>query len=176
MILVDTKVNGVNFTSANLTQTKLNSRTLGEAIFDQADLTGANLANSDVSNADLSNTILKELTISNTNFAAASLHNSFTLHLPGEWDEDTLDALLNHFNKQSSLLTSLNTIDNRYSELKKLVLQLVHSLDQPDINLSHVTLPLLDIAKRLNFDDIIYMSYSIDFRSKVIFTMEEEGL
>ncbi|CAA2931305.1 hypothetical protein ARSQ2_02458 [Arsenophonus endosymbiont of Bemisia tabaci Q2] len=32
------------------------------------------------------------------------------------------------------------------------------------------------IAKRLNFDDIIYMSYSIDFRSKVIFTMEEEGL
>ncbi|WP_181994188.1 LysR family transcriptional regulator, partial [Arsenophonus endosymbiont of Bemisia tabaci] len=33
----------------------------------------------------------------------------------------------------------------------------------------------LDIAKRLNFDDIIYMSYSIDFRRKVIFTMEEEG-
>ncbi|WP_238334441.1 IS630 transposase-related protein, partial [Arsenophonus endosymbiont of Bemisia tabaci] len=33
-----------------------------------------------------------------------------------------------------------------------------------------------DIAKRLNFDDIIYMSYSIDFRRKVIFTMEEEGL
>ncbi|WP_202880411.1 hypothetical protein, partial [Arsenophonus endosymbiont of Bemisia tabaci] len=32
------------------------------------------------------------------------------------------------------------------------------------------------IAKRLNFDDIIYMSYSIDFRRKVIFTMEEEGL
>ncbi|CAA2930478.1 HTH-type transcriptional regulator ArgP [Arsenophonus endosymbiont of Bemisia tabaci Q2] len=30
-----------------------------------------------------------------------------------------------------------------------------------------------DIAKRLNFDDIIYMSYSIDFRSKVIFTIEE---
>ncbi|WP_338078271.1 IS630 transposase-related protein [Arsenophonus endosymbiont of Bemisia tabaci] len=32
------------------------------------------------------------------------------------------------------------------------------------------------IAKRLNFDDIIYISYSIDFRRKVIFTMEEEGL
>ncbi|CAA2930001.1 IS630 transposase-related protein [Arsenophonus endosymbiont of Bemisia tabaci] len=32
------------------------------------------------------------------------------------------------------------------------------------------------IAKRLNFDDIIYMSYSIDFRSKMIFTMEAEGL
>ncbi|WP_181994777.1 hypothetical protein, partial [Arsenophonus endosymbiont of Bemisia tabaci] len=31
----------------------------------------------------------------------------------------------------------------------------------------------LVIAKRLNFDDIIYMSYSIDFRRKVIFTMEE---
>ncbi|WP_255487710.1 hypothetical protein [Arsenophonus endosymbiont of Bemisia tabaci] len=26
-----------------------------------------------------------------------------------------------------------------------------------------------NIAKRLNFDDIIYMSYSIDFRRKVIF-------
>ncbi|CAA2930635.1 hypothetical protein ARSQ2_01768 [Arsenophonus endosymbiont of Bemisia tabaci Q2] len=35
---------------------------------------------------------------------------------------------------------------------------------------------LLCIAKRLNFDDIIYMSYSIDFKRKVIFTMEEEGL
>ncbi|CAA2929773.1 Iron-binding protein IscA [Arsenophonus endosymbiont of Bemisia tabaci Q2] len=32
------------------------------------------------------------------------------------------------------------------------------------------------IAKRLNFDDIICMSYTIDFRRKVIFTMEEEGL
>ncbi|WP_181995343.1 hypothetical protein, partial [Arsenophonus endosymbiont of Bemisia tabaci] len=32
------------------------------------------------------------------------------------------------------------------------------------------------IAKRLNFDDIIYMSYSINFRRKMIFTMEEEGL
>lgn len=152
VILVDTNLNGVNFTSANLTQAKLNGLTLREAIFDQADLTGANLANSDVSNADLSNTILKELTISNTNFAGASLHDSFTLHLPGEWDEDTLDALLNHFNNQSSLLTSLNTIDNRYSELKnKLALQLVHSLDQPDINLSHVTLPLLDILGKPPF-------------------------
>ncbi|CAA2929363.1 hypothetical protein ARSQ2_00448 [Arsenophonus endosymbiont of Bemisia tabaci Q2] len=35
---------------------------------------------------------------------------------------------------------------------------------------------LYHIAKRLNFDDIIYMSYSIDFRRKVIFTIEEEGL
>ncbi|WP_181995272.1 hypothetical protein, partial [Arsenophonus endosymbiont of Bemisia tabaci] len=35
---------------------------------------------------------------------------------------------------------------------------------------------LAGITKRLNFDDIIYMSYSIDFRRKVIFTMEEEGL
>ncbi|WP_181995044.1 hypothetical protein [Arsenophonus endosymbiont of Bemisia tabaci] len=34
----------------------------------------------------------------------------------------------------------------------------------------------LGIAKRLNFDDIIYMRYSIYFRRKVIFTMEEEGL
>ncbi|CAA2930716.1 hypothetical protein ARSQ2_01852 [Arsenophonus endosymbiont of Bemisia tabaci Q2] len=34
----------------------------------------------------------------------------------------------------------------------------------------------MHIAKRLNFDEIIYMSYSIDFRRKVIFTMEEEGL
>ncbi|WP_238334463.1 IS630 transposase-related protein, partial [Arsenophonus endosymbiont of Bemisia tabaci] len=32
------------------------------------------------------------------------------------------------------------------------------------------------IAKQLNFDYIIYMSYSIDFRRKVIFTMEEEEL
>ncbi|WP_338078299.1 replication initiator protein A, partial [Arsenophonus endosymbiont of Bemisia tabaci] len=32
---------------------------------------------------------------------------------------------------------------------------------------------LYAIAKRLNFDDIIYMSYSINFRRKVIFTMEE---
>ncbi|WP_238334497.1 Rpn family recombination-promoting nuclease/putative transposase, partial [Arsenophonus endosymbiont of Bemisia tabaci] len=38
------------------------------------------------------------------------------------------------------------------------------------------SLPDKLIAWRLNFDDIIYMSYSIDFRRKVIFTMEEEGL
>lgn len=43
-------------------------------------------------------------------------------------------------------------IDNWYSELKnKFALQLVHSLDQPDINLSHVTLPLLDILGKPPF-------------------------
>ncbi|WP_420837720.1 IS630 transposase-related protein [Arsenophonus endosymbiont of Bemisia tabaci] len=41
---------------------------------------------------------------------------------------------------------------------------------------SSFTINQRHIAKRLNFDDIIYISYSINFRRKVIFTMEEEGL
>ncbi|WP_181995306.1 hypothetical protein, partial [Arsenophonus endosymbiont of Bemisia tabaci] len=45
-----------------------------------------------------------------------------------------------------------------------------------DANYRHFDANYRHIAKRLNFDDIIYMSYSIDFRRKVIFTMEEEGL
>ncbi|HGJ5897361.1 pentapeptide repeat-containing protein [Arsenophonus apicola] len=150
--LIDTNLQGVNFTNANLTKANLNALTLRGAIFNQADLTGANLANTDVSNADLSNTILKELSIMNTNFAGASLNDSFTLHLPNEWDEDELDGMLNHFNNQSSLLTSLNSIDDRYQELKnKLALQLIHSFDQPDINLNHVTLPLVDILGKPSF-------------------------
>ncbi|MFV9997697.1 MAG: pentapeptide repeat-containing protein [Arsenophonus endosymbiont of Dermacentor nuttalli] len=118
MTLVQSNLHGVNLINTNLTQAYLNDLTLREAILDQADLTRANLVNTDVSNADLSNTILKELTIKNTNFAGASLNDSFTLHLPHEWDEDNLDAILNHLNNQSSnnqssLLTSLNSIDNR---------------------------------------------------------------
>ncbi|WGL98747.1 pentapeptide repeat-containing protein [Arsenophonus sp. aPb] len=150
--LAHTKLQGANFTNAKLTQAYLNDLTLHEAIFDQADLTGANLAKTDVSNADLSNTILKELSIMNTNFAGASLNDSFTLRLPDEWDEDVLDVVLNHFNNRSSLLTSLNSIDDRYQELKnKLALQLIHSLDQPNINLKHVTLPLLDFLAKPAF-------------------------
>ncbi|HGJ5867230.1 pentapeptide repeat-containing protein [Arsenophonus nasoniae] len=150
--LAHANLQGTNFTKAKLIKAYLNDLTLREAIFDQADLTGANLKDTDVSNADLSNTILKELTIYNTNFAGASLNDSFTLRLPNEWDEDQLDGVLNHFNNQSSLLISLNSIDDRYQELKnKLALQLIHSLDQPDINFNHVTLPLLDILGKPSF-------------------------
>ncbi|HGJ5864136.1 MAG TPA: pentapeptide repeat-containing protein [Arsenophonus nasoniae] len=150
--LAHANLQGTNFTKAKLIKAYLNDLTLREAIFDQADLTGANLKDTDISNADLSNTILKELTIYNTNFAGASLNDSFTLRLPNEWDEDQLDGVLNHFNNQSSLLISLNSIDDRYQELKnKLALQLIHSLDQPDINLNHVTLPLLDILGKPSF-------------------------
>lgn len=55
--------------------------------------------------------------------------------------------ILNHFaHEEGSFLTSINSIDDRYRELKtKLALQLIHSLDRTDINLAQARLPLIEV-------------------------------
>ncbi|WP_119712470.1 hypothetical protein [Arsenophonus endosymbiont of Aleurodicus floccissimus] len=64
-----------------------------------------------------------------------------------------MDLILDHFhNLEGSLLTSIDSIDDRYRELKtKLALQLIHSLDLPGINLLQVRLPLIEILGRPPF-------------------------
>ncbi|MFS1564038.1 MAG: pentapeptide repeat-containing protein [Candidatus Arsenophonus phytopathogenicus] len=97
----------------NLTEVKMIKANLSHA-----NLTNTNLINVDLSNIDSHSAILEELNINNTNFAGASLNNTLTLALPNNWSARNLEAKLNHFNYQGSLLTSIASIDDKYNELK----------------------------------------------------------
>ncbi|HGJ5892595.1 MAG TPA: pentapeptide repeat-containing protein [Arsenophonus apicola] len=165
--LTEIKLNKANLSNANLKASKLiradlqsaklknanlTNAILTDANLDGADLSGVTLVGTDIRNVDLSKTTLTQLHIRNTDFTGTVLNDTFTLGLPTNWNDDKLDLMLNHFNNPGSILTSINSIDNAYDKLKtQLVIQLIHSLDQPGINLNRVTLPLLDIIARLPF-------------------------
>ncbi len=79
-------------------------------------------------------------------------HVRFRGSAGGKFPCATRYITLNHFNNQSSLLTSINSIDNKYNELKiKLACQLITSLEKSNANLINVTLPLLDIFGKTSF-------------------------
>ncbi|WGL99603.1 pentapeptide repeat-containing protein [Arsenophonus sp. aPb] len=161
--LTEANMTGANLFIANLTNANLSKANLAGADLTETNLVGVNLAGANLTgatlnkvnlnNIDLHDVILRELDINQTNFAGAILNDSLTLALPVRWDATDLDIKLNHFNNQGSLLTSIDSIDDHYSELKtKLALQLIHSLDQPNINLSSVALPLLDTFSKAPFN------------------------
>ncbi|MDR5616752.1 pentapeptide repeat-containing protein [Arsenophonus sp.] len=176
--LIEVDLTGANLTraklgntiliDANLTNANLMNANLAHADLTEVDLTGANLTGADLiganlSEVDFSNAILKELNINAANFSDAILNNTLTLFLPKIWNDDSLDITLNHFNNQSSLLTSINSIDNKYNELKiKLACQLITSLEKSNANLINVTLPLLDIFGKTSFMTNGYISHFVN--------------
>lgn len=149
----------VNLTGANLTNACLVGTDFTRTNLTNTNLTGANLAGANLMGVDLSSAILKKLNINATNFSDASLNNTLTLSLPKRWNDRNLDTTLNHFNNQNSLLTSINSIDDKYNELKtKLACQLITSLEKHNTNLIDVTFPLLDILGNASFMTNAYIS------------------
>ncbi|CAA2929579.1 DNA repair protein RadA [Arsenophonus endosymbiont of Bemisia tabaci Q2] len=86
--------------------------------------------------------------------------------------EHCIDCSIMLDGEADSRFRTLRSHKNRFDAVNELS---VFSMTEK--RLKEVSKPsAIAIARRLNFDDIIYMSYSIDFRRKVIFTMEEERL
>nr|WP_255479096.1 pentapeptide repeat-containing protein [Arsenophonus endosymbiont of Aphis craccivora] len=173
--LTNTDLEGANLTDANLTKVNLNEANLTEANLTNANLqlanltdanlinvnlTGTNLAGTDFSGALLRRINFRDANLADANlagvdiiavdFSGALLNSTLTINPFIEWNDETLDLILNHFhNLEGSLLTSIDSIDDRYSELKtKLALQLIHSLDRPGINFLQVRLPLIEVLGR----------------------------
>lgn len=160
-ILNDAKLNNANLLRANLKETNLVNADLINADLTQATLSHtnlmhANLPHADLTQTDLSHANLQQVSIHGTNFSGAILDNTidnFTLSLPSKWNEHNLEFELNHFNPQGrSILTSIDSIDDKYSQLKtKLALQVIHSLEHSTVNLTNVTPSLLDIFSKALF-------------------------
>ena len=98
----------------------------------------------------------KSLTWWPNNNDSAILDNTidnFTLSLPSKWNEHNLEFELNHFNPQGrSILISIDSIDDKYSQLKtKLALQVIHSLEHSTVNLTNVMPSRLDIFSKALF-------------------------
>ncbi|XBS69081.1 pentapeptide repeat-containing protein [Acerihabitans sp. KWT182] len=114
-----------NFTGANLTG---------------VDLSGAFLEGSNFKGATLNHA---KLQINCANFTDAALDNAdITINPPEAWDEWHLDCLLNSDNNQDTIFSTINTIDDKYRDLKvNLIHQIIDSLVQDNVDMEDPTFP-----------------------------------
>ncbi|WGO84724.1 pentapeptide repeat-containing protein [Arsenophonus apicola] len=162
---------GLNLSNVNLAATMLSGADLSDCNLQSKDLTDtclikANLNGANLSKVNLTRAIMNEANLSNADFKGADLNGAI---LTGAildkaklsdiafpvWNIDNLDLYLNHINNNSSLLTTIDSIDEKYHDIKiSLVHQLINSLNQrsPDISLSSVVDPLLDILAKTSYN------------------------
>ncbi|WP_180560533.1 pentapeptide repeat-containing protein [Arsenophonus endosymbiont of Apis mellifera] len=145
--LIDTNLANANLQLANLTDSYLINVNLANTNLAGVDFSGAFLRRINFRGANLGDANLEGVDIISVDFSGALLNNTLSLNPFIEWSDANLDLILNHFaHEEGSFLTSINSIDDRYRELKtKLALQLIHSLDRTDINLAQARLPLIEV-------------------------------
>lgn len=162
--LINTNLTEANLTESNLQDISLNWVTLSRASLARANLRGGCLQNvklneTDLREADLQGARLGKLSLNSANLEGAVLDNVVLknplLWLPLWWDEENLDYLLNHLSipERGSLLTMMDSIDARYSDIKvKMAGELATSL-QGASSLPLVTHALLDVLSKAPWKD-----------------------
>lgn len=164
--LKKTNLHGANLYEANLLGANLTGANLGNAFLEKTNFQHADLANADVSNASFSHTDLQSSNLSGTNLSNSILNGvklnkanlgdnpqaDSLLSLP-EWNPDNLDRYLNHCNNQSgSLLTTIDSIDEKHADLKvEMARKLVSSLQGVDV--SAVALALMDVLSKAPYNE-----------------------
>ncbi|MEG0870436.1 MAG: pentapeptide repeat-containing protein [Hafnia sp.] len=160
--LSDTKLNSAtlnhsNLTGAKLGDTQLPPSNLKGTIFNGVRLNEYNLQNVAANQINMSGARLSATTVTRMFFNTT--HDKFPdlggVHLEkaeeipltlkaGCWDFENIDRCLNHIDNGTSLLTAIDSIDNKYDSTKiKLALQLLKSLE--GVNTSPITEALVDI-------------------------------
>ncbi|HGJ5891411.1 MAG TPA: pentapeptide repeat-containing protein [Arsenophonus apicola] len=144
--LAEANLSHTNLSSTNFTNAKLNSANLSNANFTKAKLNGADLSKANFKGANLNGAIL-----TGANLDKAKLSD---IALP-VWNIDNLDRYLNYINNDSSLLTTIDSIDEKYNKIKiTLVHQLMNSLDNSaeEVSLLSVVEPLLNTLAKAPYN------------------------
>jgi uncharacterized protein YjbI with pentapeptide repeats len=149
--LSETRLDYANLQDANLQGANLQGTKLVDADLQGADLTGAklsrcillrvNLKNADLKNADLQNTslIIANLNGANLDCVDISLDLKF-------FNQKATILFLDHTNFGNSLLTTIDSIGDKYVALKiKLMNQLIDKINSEEISIDHLLDPILDI-------------------------------
>ncbi|HEY0210631.1 pentapeptide repeat-containing protein [Acerihabitans sp.] len=145
-----------NLSGANLNQVDLQRADLQTADLSNADLTGADLLRGNLKAANLSGAILKNSILIGVELNGANLGRdpqADSLLLLPRWTPCNLDLYLNHVHNTTSgsLLTMMDSIDERYASLKvKMARKIMKSLKNIDI--SSVTQALLDVLAKAPYD------------------------
>lgn len=172
--LMSANLREVNFVMATMCQANLSDSDLQFSTFTDADLTDANLSETDLSYTNFTNAKLNGANLSHANLIGAKLNGAdlvgaklCNIALP-VWDENQLDIYLNHINNASSLLTTIDSIDNKYNNKKiALIHELIDSLDKRSahVSLSSVVAPLLDTLAKAPYNQdqkiINWLSHNI---------------
>ena len=180
---------GANLSWANLSEANLSGADLREAYLRGANLRGADLSRANLSGADLSRADLigADWTGANLSWANLSEANLSGANLTGAvFDADTqiklfdsdmynLDLAFNHINNPSgSILTTINSINDKYKELKNnLMCQVFSHLKDKDIN--EISEALLDILFNSSFDYTEALTTVPEFTDKLLQTIYTKG-
>ncbi|RXK34344.1 hypothetical protein BBD39_10965 [Arsenophonus endosymbiont of Bemisia tabaci Asia II 3] len=159
--LMNAELSEVNFVGATMHKANLSDSNLHSSIFIDTDLTDVNLTKTNLCFANFTNAKLNGANLSQANMLGAKLNGADltgaklgNIALPF-LDETLLDTYLNHINNDFSLLTTIDSIDNKYNDKKiELVHQLVDSLDKRSSNtsLSSVVELLLDTLAKAPYN------------------------
>lgn len=168
--LKKSKLNYVNFTNANLKNINLSNADLTYVNFTNTNLAKTNLNNSDISfsnfdYANLSEASLIEIVIAGANFTNA-IFSENTKFIPFI-NYKNINIWFNHLNNsQKTILTTINSIDDKYKELKlNLMNQVIKFLETKDI--TSIKNALNDILHNQTFDYSEVLNKNQIFTSKI---------
>ncbi|WP_413742479.1 pentapeptide repeat-containing protein [Sodalis sp. RH15] len=135
-------LSGADLREADLSKSDLGEASLKNAILLKTDLTDVQLAGTYLCNADLNGAKLNGANLSNLS------RQGPLLYFP-PWDADNIKIFLDHraSGRNGSLLTMMDSIDERYADVKvQMARELMHSLQ--DVDVSSVALLLRDVLSK----------------------------
>ena len=164
--LMNASIQQIQFVKATMDKANFSNSDLYLSDFTDADLTNANLSNTKLNFTNFTNAKLNKAILSEADFTCANLNGAVLtganldnaklnyIYLP-EWNSEHLDIYLNHINNNSSLLTTIDSIDAKYHAQKiALVHQLINSLDKrpANVSLTSVVDSLLDTLAKAPYN------------------------
>ncbi|WGL94395.1 pentapeptide repeat-containing protein [Arsenophonus nasoniae] len=156
--LMNANLQQVLFFKAELQQANFSNSNLQSSVFIEANLSDANLSNTKLYFVNFTKAKLNGADLTGANLAGAKLTE---IALPDWSNSDCLDRYLNHINNNSSLLTTIDSIDAKYHDQKiVLVHKLIDSLNKclTKVSLSSVVDPLLDTLAKAPYNQDLKIS------------------
>lgn len=162
VVLMDARFNEALIQNSSFLNSNLSRATFTNACLNKTTFSGCTLDSAKFNGADCTETYWDRVNICGADFTGAvfSGNELFTLNLPDKWYPDTLDAWLNHLTSPESLLTTIDSIDDKYDKLKcNLMRQVVASLQHT--NIARIVDSFLDFfnEKEVYFQDITIKSF-----------------
>jgi len=162
VILMNARFNDALIQNSSFLKSNLSEATFTNACLNKTTFAGCTLESTKFTGADCTETSWDEVRINGADFTGAvfSGNEHFTLNLPDQWYPDSLDRWLNHLTSPLSLLTTIDSIDNKFGELKcNLMRQVVASLERT--NIAPIVDSFLDFfnEKEVYFQDTTIKSF-----------------
>ncbi|WP_213993420.1 pentapeptide repeat-containing protein [Sodalis sp. dw_96] len=160
-----------DLSGADMREADLSGADMSESNLSKADLSGADLGNAILWNTDLTETLLAGANLSNANLSGAKLYGADLSNLSRQgpllylplWNAINIKFFLDHKanGRDSSLLTMMDSIDERYADVKlQMARELIDSLQGAKV--SSVAPLLMDVLSKTPYNGDAGMTAWLD--------------